>query len=84
MAVWGQPEGLRNSVTWVRERYAMGWGVEGHGRGNWGEGLGPQEKQGAIVGEGERRRGGTTTGISLCMSEQEDSGRAASGAGYRW
>ena len=26
-------------------------------RGNRGEGLGPQEKQDAIVGEGERKRG---------------------------
>ena len=36
----------------------MGWGVECHGRGNPGEGLDLQERQGAIVGEGERRRGG--------------------------
>ena len=35
---------------------AMGWGVECQGRGNPGEGLGLQEKQGAIVGEGKRRR----------------------------
>ena len=34
----------------------MGWGVERHGRGNLGEDLGPQEKQGDIVGEGERKR----------------------------
>ena len=34
-----------------------GRGVECHGRGNPGGGLGPQEKQGAIAGEGERRRG---------------------------
>ena len=28
----------------------MGWGVERHGRGNPGEGLDLQERQGAIVG----------------------------------
>ena len=32
--------------------------MECHSRGNSGEGLGLQERQGAIVGEGERRRGG--------------------------
>ena len=31
--------------------------MECHGRGNLGRGLGRQEKRGAIVGEGERRRG---------------------------
>ena len=38
----------------------MGRGVvcHGRGRGKLGEGLGPQEKQGAIVGEGEAKRGG--------------------------
>ena len=35
-----------------------GWGVERHSREILGEGLGWQEKQGAIVGEGKRRRGG--------------------------
>ena len=35
----------------------MGGEVERHSRGNPGEGLGPQEKQGATVGRGERRRG---------------------------
>ena len=34
---------------------AMGWGVESHDRGNQGDGLGLQEKQGTIVGEGESR-----------------------------
>ena len=37
---------------------AMGWVVERHGRGNPGEGLDLHERQGAIVGEGEKRRGG--------------------------
>ena len=46
-----QPEGLRSSGPLVGEWCALGWGVECHGRGNPGEGLGPQEKQGAIVGE---------------------------------
>ena len=35
----------------------MDWGRERHSRGNLGEGLDPQERQGTIVGEGERRRG---------------------------
>ena len=38
-----------------RELYAKGWGVESKGRGNPGEGLDLQEKQGAIVGEGRER-----------------------------
>ena len=33
----------------AKEWCAMGWGVECHGRGKLGEGLGLQEKQGAIV-----------------------------------
>ena len=32
------------------EPSAIGWGVEHHGRGNLGGHLGPQEKQGTIVG----------------------------------
>ena len=40
-----------------KEQCAIGWGVESHDRGNLGEGLGPQEKQGTIAGEGESRRG---------------------------
>ena len=35
----------------------MRWGVEHHGRWNPGEGLGLQVKHGAVVGEGESRRG---------------------------
>ena len=35
----------------------MGGGAVCYGRRNPGEGLGPQEKQGAIVGKGERERG---------------------------
>ena len=50
--MWGQPEGLRN-VPWAGERCAMSWGAEHPSRGILGGGLGPQEKQGAIVGEGE-------------------------------
>ena len=58
LAVWGQPKGLRSSVPQAGEWCAMGWGGEHHGRGNLGEGLDLQERQGVIVGEGERRRGG--------------------------
>ena len=42
----------------AREWCAMGLGAEHHSQGNLEGGLGPQEKQGAIVGEGKRRRGG--------------------------
>ena len=45
----------------------MGWGVERHGRGNLGEDLGPQEKQGDIVGEG-RAGGVDPIGNSLLHS----------------
>ena len=34
----------------------MGWGGERHNRENLAEGPAPQERQGIIVGEGERRR----------------------------
>ena len=51
-------------MPWEQEWCAMGWGVEYHSRGNPGGGLGPQDKQGAIVGEGESRRW-TIIGISL-------------------
>ena len=43
----------------------MGWGAEHYSPGSMGGGLGPQEKQGAVLGEGKRKRGGTTIGISL-------------------
>ena len=46
-------------VAWgARQQCAMGWGVECHSQGNPGGGLGPQEKQGTIVGKGKRRRVG--------------------------
>ena len=51
LAVWEQPKGLRSDVPWTGKWCAMGWEVECHGRGNQGEGLGWQEKQG-------KRRGG--------------------------
>ena len=56
--MWRQPEGLGSQGT-------MGWGVECPLLGKPGGGLVLQEKQGAIVGEGERRRVGITIGISL-------------------
>ena len=71
LAVWGLPKGLRSSAPWAGKWYTMGWVVEHHGRGNPGEGPGLQERQGAIVGKGERRRGQTDIGnsphLSLCM-----------------
>ena len=51
MAVWGQAEGLRSHVLPAGEWNAM---AEETGGG----GLGLQEKQGTIVGEDKRRRGG--------------------------
>ena len=47
--VWRQPEGLGNGGT-------TDWKTKCCSQGNLGGGLGPQEKQGSIVGEGERRR----------------------------
>ena len=41
-----------------REQYTKGWGVESHNRGNLGEGLDPQERQGANVVEGRGGRVG--------------------------
>ena len=40
------------------EMCARSWGVEWQGRGNLGEGLDLQEKQGTIVGEGKRKKNG--------------------------
>ena len=57
LVVWRQPKGLRNSVQWVGEWYTTGWGGEQHGRKNLGEGPYPQKRQGATVGEDEKRRG---------------------------
>ena len=54
LALWRQSKGLRSSAPRVGEQCTMGWGVEHHGRGNPGEGLDPQERQSAIIGEGER------------------------------
>ena len=61
----GKAWGLRSGVPQVGEWCAMGWGVEYHGRGNLGGGLGPQEKQGTIVGVGERR------GVDHCRNLHE-------------
>ena len=57
LAVWRKPKGLRSRAGQVGEWYTMGWGVESHGRGNPGEGPDLQERQGAIVGKDEKRRG---------------------------
>ena len=43
-------------MSWVGKKCDMGWGVECQGRGNSVGGLGPWEKQDAIVGEGKGRR----------------------------
>ena len=48
LAMWRQPETVGDCAT--------GWGAECHSQGNLGGGLGLQEKQGAILGEGKRRR----------------------------
>ena len=52
-----QPKGRGTSAPQVEEWYTMGWGVEHNSRGNPEEGQDQQERQGTIVGEGERRRG---------------------------
>ena len=51
-------ERLGSSATQAGELNAMGWGAKCHSRGNLGEGMGLQEKQSAIVGEGKRRQDG--------------------------
>ena len=55
MAVWEWPKGLRSTVPWVGKWCTKVCGVERHSRGNPGEGLGLQEKQGSIL---VRARGG--------------------------
>ena len=56
-------------MPWVGEWYIMGWVVECHSRGSPGEGPGLHERQGTVVGKGEKRREGKTSiGISLCPS----------------
>ena len=60
----------------------MGWGAECHSRRNPAGGLGMKEKQGAIVGEGERRRGGLPQ--EFPVHEQAFRGRGTSGMGYWW
>ena len=57
LVVWRQTEGLRSSDPWAEDWYATGQRGECHGKGNPGEGLDPQERQGAIAGEGKRKRG---------------------------
>ena len=54
--MWRQPKGLRSSAPQVGEQYTMGWGREHHGRGNLEDVPDLQERQGTIVGEGERKR----------------------------
>ena len=49
----------------AREWYAMSWAEVHHNQGSAGGGLGPQEKQGAIVGEDKRRRVGINIGTSF-------------------
>ena len=62
----------------------MGWGAEHHSRGNPGGSLGLQEKQGTIVGQGRRRRGGTTIGISFSVHMWSLKLWSTSCVGYRW
>ena len=54
LAVQKQPAGLRSRVSWTGEQNSMACREECYSRGNVGN-LVPQEKQGATVGEGERR-----------------------------
>lgn len=48
----------------------MGWGVKLCSQESRGGDVGPQEKQGAIVREGEGRRGRTVTGTCLSVQAQ--------------
>ena len=49
---------------------ATGQGVESHSHGSMGGGMGPQEKQGAIVRKGERRMGRSTIRVSIPVYPQ--------------
>ena len=63
--------------TGAREQCTTGHVVECHRQENPGGGLGLQEKQATIAGEGERRRGGPPQeSPSLCMGSQR--------AGHPW
>ena len=62
----------------------MGWGVECHGRGNSGEGLGPQEKQGSIVGQGERADHHRNISGNVYVGSQKAGWQGVSGADHRW
>ena len=55
----------------------MGCGVEHHGRRNLGEGLGLQEKQGTVFGEGEKNRGGPPQESPYTCVHGLSEGRAA-------
>ena len=60
----------------------MGWGAEHHSEVNPGRVLGPQEKQGTIVGEDKGRRSRVPQ-ESPCTN-QALRGWGVSGAGYMW
>ena len=50
--------GCVETASGAREQCAMCWEAECHSQGSLGGGLGLQEKQGAIIGKCNRRRGG--------------------------
>ena len=60
-----------------------GWGLESPNRGNLAEDLDPQEREGAIVGEDKRKRGGTTIGTCFSAHPQTLEQKGTSCAGYR-
>ena len=57
LAMWRQPLGLGSGVPWAGKLNTTSWGAEHHSGGN-PRSLTLQEKQGAIIGEGERRQDG--------------------------
>lgn len=59
LAMWKPHKG-------AREWYAVGWEAVHHSRRNTGGGLGLQEKQGIVIGEGKRKMHGTAKGTTLC------------------
>ena len=75
--MWRQPERL---VEWC----TIGWGAELHSQGSLEGGVGPQEKQSTIVGEGERRRlDGNAFAKSFSAHERPLRGQGDSGSEYR-
>ena len=81
-AVRGQPEGLRRGVPRAGEVCATGWGVECHGRGNPGEGLGLRRSKAPLLGRARGEGADCHRNLPMHMCGLSE-GRAALTKGYR-